>query len=70
MPAPFVDVVSYRGTDRKAPDYQGAPFHLAFLTTEELARELGISDLAVTERLRRPIPTPVANTLAVADEDP
>jgi len=37
-------------------------------TTVELAEELGISDQAVTERLRRAIVNLVAHTLLVADE--
>lgn len=38
-------------------------------STVELATELGISDQAVTERLRRAIATLVANTLAVDEQD-
>jgi len=38
-------------------------------TTKELADELGISDQAVTERLRRAIVSLVSHTLALADAD-
>jgi predicted DNA binding protein len=38
-------------------------------TTKELADELGISDQAVTERLRRAITTLVRSTLFVADDE-
>ena len=38
-------------------------------TTKELAAELGISDQAVTERLRRAIVSFVSNTLALANSD-
>ena len=38
-------------------------------TTKELAAELGISDQAVTERLRRAIVSLVSNTLALASSD-
>lgn len=38
-------------------------------TTEELAEELGISDQAVTERLRRAIATLVESTLAATQRD-
>lgn len=39
------------------------------LSTQELAEELGISDQAVTERLRRAIETLVENSLMVVDDD-
>jgi predicted DNA binding protein len=38
-------------------------------TTVEVAEELGISDQAVTERLRRAIVNLVDNSLLVAEED-
>jgi len=39
-------------------------------STQELADEFGISDQAVTERLRRAIETLTENTLIAMEEDP